>query len=116
MLSESLSARAGMIKHKLFLAFTFLEILILSVMFLLSQMTVTERNMGEVPAKRELVKQLKLTDLSLWTEARYTRHPSQADVFTAFQDSPSSFEHFPAGSIIGPESITMSKTLNPGRP
>jgi hypothetical protein len=85
-------------------------------MFLYSQMTVTARNRDEVPAKRELVRYLKLTDLSLWTEARYTRHPSQADVFTAFQDSPSSFEHFPAGSIVGPESIIMSKTINPGRP
>ena len=105
-----------MIKHKFFLGFTFLEILVLSVMFLYSQMTVATRNRSEVPAKRELVRRLKLTDLSLWTEARYTRHPSQADVFTAFQDFPSSFEHFPAGSIIGPESITMSKTINPGRP
>jgi len=105
-----------MIKHKLFLGFTFLEIMVLSLMFLYSQMTVTARNRGEVRAKRELVKHLKLTDLSLWTEARYTRHPSQADVFTAFQDFPSSFEHFPAGSIIGPESITMSTTINPGRP
>lgn len=105
-----------MIKHKLFLGFTFLEILVLSVMFLYSHKTVTARGRSEVPAKRELVKHLKLTDLSLWTEARYTRHPSQADIFTAFQDSPSSFEHFPAGSIIGPESITMSKTINPGRP
>ena len=105
-----------MIKHKLFLGFTFLEILVLSVMFLYSQMTVATRNRGEVPAKKELVRLLKLTDLSLWTEARYTRHPSQADVFTAFQDFPSSLEHFPAGSIIGPESITMSETINPGRP
>jgi len=108
--------RTAMIKHKLFLGFTFLEIMVLSLMFLYSQMTVTARNRGEVRAKRELVKHLKLTDLSLWTEARYTRHPSQADVFTAFQDFPSSFEHFPAGSIIGPESITMSTTINPGRP
>jgi len=105
-----------MIKHKFFLGFTFIEILVLSAMFLFSQMTVTARNKGEVPAKRELVKHLKLTDLSLWTEARYTRHPSQADIFTAFQDFPSSLEHFPAGSIIGPESITMSTTINPGRP
>ena len=105
-----------MIKHKLFLGFTFLEILVLSVMFLYSQKTVTERNVAEVPAKRELVRHLKLTDLSLWTEARYTRHPSQADVFTAFQDSPSFLEHFPAGSIIGPEGIIISTTINSGRP
>jgi len=105
-----------MIKHKLFLGFTFLEILILSVMFLYSQIAVSAQNRSEVPAKRELVKYLKLTDLSLWTEARYTRNPSQADVFTAFQDFPSSLEHFPAGSIIGPESIIISTTINPGRP
>ena len=105
-----------MIKHKLFLGFTLLEILVLSIMLLYSRMIVVDRNRDEVPAKKELVRYLKLTDLSLWTEARYTRHPSQADVFTAFQDFPSSFEHFPAGSIIGPESIIMSTTINSGRP
>lgn len=105
-----------MIKHKLFLGFTFLEILVLSLMFLYSQMTVTVRNRSGVPAKRELVRYLKLTDLSLWTEARYTRNPSQADISTAFQDFPSSLDHFPAGSIIGPESIIISTTINSGRP
>lgn len=43
-----------------------------------------------------------LTDLCLFTEARYTRHPSQADSQTAFQDHPSSLEHFPSGSMIEP--------------
>jgi hypothetical protein len=103
-------------KHKLFLGFTFLELLVLSVFILYARSTVSVLNRDEVPAKRELVKYLKLTDLSLWTEARYTRHPSQADLFTPFQDFPSSFEHFPAGSIIGPESIALPTTLTPGRP
>lgn len=52
--------------------------------------------------RRLTVSALKLTDLSIWTEARYTRHPSQADLFSPFQDFPSSLEHFPAGSIIAP--------------
>ena len=56
----------------------------------------------KIPAKRRLVKRLGLTDLAIWSEARYTRHPSQADLFTAFQDYPGAFDHFPAGSIIGP--------------
>ena len=103
-------------KHKLFLGFTFLEIAVLSILFLYSRSTVSALNRDEVPAKRELVKYLRLTDLSLWTEARYTRHPSQADLFTPFQDFPSSFEHFPAGSIIGPENMAFSTTLTPGRP
>ena len=51
---------------------------------------------------RNLVQVLVLTDLAIWTEARYTRHPSQADVFSAFQDSPAALEHFPAGALSPP--------------
>ena len=58
----------------------------------------------EAAARLELnagmVRQYRLTDLSLFTEARYTRHPSVADLNTAFQDSPFSFEHFPSGSLV----------------
>jgi hypothetical protein len=49
-----------------------------------------------------VVRNLDLTDLSLFTEARYTRHLSQADLHSAFQDHPVALEHFPAGSIAGP--------------
>jgi hypothetical protein len=52
--------------------------------------------------KRELVKRLELTDLCLMTEASYTRHLSQSDLHTPFQDSPLSLEHFPSGSLLGP--------------
>lgn len=48
----------------------------------------------------ELVKVLALNDLCLVTEARYTRHPSMADLHTAFQDHPLSLDHFPSGSFI----------------
>ncbi len=49
-----------------------------------------------------VVGKLELTDLSLFTEARYTRHPSQADIHSAFQDHPVALEHFPTGSLAGP--------------
>jgi hypothetical protein len=49
-----------------------------------------------------VVRNLELTDLSLFTEARYTRHLSQADIHSAFQDHPAALEHFPTGSIAGP--------------
>lgn len=52
--------------------------------------------------KAELVKTLKLTDLCLFTEARYTRHLSQADLNTPFQDHPLSLEHFPSGAFTQP--------------
>jgi hypothetical protein len=45
---------------------------------------------------------LGITDMCLFTEARYTRHLSQADHFAAFQDSPMAFEHFPSGSMTLP--------------
>ncbi|MBU0621177.1 MAG: hypothetical protein KJ795_04970 [Gammaproteobacteria bacterium] len=53
-------------------------------------------------ANEQLVAQLGLTDLCLFTEARYTRHPSQADLQSAFQDHPLAFEHFPSGSLLPP--------------
>jgi len=55
-----------------------------------------------------LVSRYRLTDLSLFTEARYTRNPSMADLNTAFQDYPFSFEHFPSGSLV-PVPATVRK-------
>ena len=49
-----------------------------------------------------VVGRLGLTDLCLFTEARYTRHPSQADRFSPFQDHPHALEHFPSGSLVAP--------------
>jgi hypothetical protein len=57
---------------------------------------------GELELQASLVRRLGLTDLCLFTEARYTRHPSQADAFSAFQDHPRALEHFPSGSIAAP--------------
>ena len=50
----------------------------------------------------ELVKSLGLTDLCLFTEARYTRHLAMADHHAAFQDHPVSLEHFPSGALTRP--------------
>jgi hypothetical protein len=56
----------------------------------------------EVEERAALVRRLGLTDLCLFTEARYTRHPSQSDLFTPFQEHPGSLEHFPSGSLAAP--------------
>lgn len=79
--------------------------------FLLSHAALSTR--GQPAAIREmsaLAAQLKLTDLCLFTEARYTRHPSQADLNTPFQDHPFSLEHFPSGSFLAPPAAL--RTLN----
>jgi hypothetical protein len=51
----------------------------------------------------------------LFTEARYTRHPSQADLHSAFQDHPLALEHFPSGSLITPprHEILVRATASP---
>ncbi len=53
-------------------------------------------------ASAALVRRLQLTDLVLTTEARYTRHPSQADRFAPFQDHPHALDHFPSGAVLAP--------------
>jgi len=62
----------------------------------------TQAGLPDQAARRVLIKDLSLTDLVLFTEARYTRHPSMADRHTPFQDHPLSLEHFPSGSLIAP--------------
>lgn len=59
-------------------------------------------NAESVAATAALVERLGLTDLALFTEARYTRHPTQADLQSAFQDHPVALEHFPTGSLLPP--------------
>jgi len=58
-----------------------------------------------IAAKEALVRELGLTDLCLFTEARYTRHLTQADLHTPFQDHPMSFDHFPSGSLLAPPGL-----------
>jgi hypothetical protein len=83
------------------------QVYLLSLLSLFAVMLVhaarTRRAAG--PALREksrLVRQLELTDLCLCTEASYTRHLSQADFHTEFQDHPVCLEHFPSGSFLEP--------------
>lgn len=84
-------------------AFTILGFLML--LFLLTFADTANRqarNATLLTTNAQLVKDLGLTDLCLFTEARYTRHPSQADLHSAFQDHPMALEHFPSGSLLLP--------------
>lgn len=49
-----------------------------------------------------LVRNLALSDLAVFTEARYARHPATIDRLAAFQNHPMALEHFPSGSLIRP--------------
>lgn len=76
---------------------------ILLLLFVLTQLDAAwrSRNVAHAP-DRALVRELGLSDLSLFTEARYTRHPSQADRHAPFQDHPAALEHFPSGALLLP--------------
>jgi hypothetical protein len=99
-------------KHRIFLSLTFFEFVILALLVSYFHASVRRNERTLLPEMRMIVRRLELTDLSIWTEARYTRHPSQADFFTPFQDAPSSFEHFPAGSILAPNQTKKSDTTD----
>lgn len=88
-------------KQKIFVGLIVLEAVILVMLFITASLSAKKRQ-PELMANVELARSLMLTDLALWTEARYTRHPSQADLFAPFQDAPAAIEHFPAGSIVAP--------------
>lgn len=55
--------------------------------------------------KKQMVRDLGISDLCLFTEANYTRHLTQTDRHTPFQNSPLTLEHFPSGSILPPPEI-----------
>jgi len=55
---------------------------------------------GDVREMTALAERFGLTDLCLFTEANYTRHPTQADFHTPFLDGPLALDHFPSGSMI----------------
>ena len=89
-------------KSTIYLALTTCGIIALAMVLAIHPMLgVSQRDSIRAEAK-VLVQTLRLTDLCLFTEARYTRHLSQADLHSAFQSHPMAFEHFPSGSLVLP--------------
>ena len=75
------------------------------LLFLLTAIDASVRRSNaadDLQRRAQVVRQLGLTDLALFTEARYTRHLSQSDLHSAFQDHPMALEHFPSGSLVQP--------------
>jgi hypothetical protein len=91
-------------KSNIFLFAMLINLCLFSLMFVhASYMEKADRPL--LKARGKIVKRLGLTDLCLYTEANYTRHLSQADLHTPFQDYPMSLEHFPSGSILPPPEV-----------
>ena len=88
-------------KSSIYLLFVVSGVCTLCLVFVHAALT-REAATGVLNEKRELVGRYELTDLCLFTDARYARHPAMADMNSAFQDMPMAFEHFPSGSIVLP--------------
>lgn len=88
-------------KSIVFISFTAAHIVLIMIMLMHSRFSQIAAGPGILERSR-LVKTLRLTDLCLFTEARYTRHPAMADRFAPFQDHPTALEHFPSGSFVTP--------------
>jgi hypothetical protein len=88
-------------KSTVFGLFVLVCVLSLAVLTVVSEIRVS-RFLARSRDLREITSALKLTDMSFTDDARYTRNPSQADIFSAFQDYPGSIEHFPSGSVTPP--------------
>ncbi|WP_210200431.1 hypothetical protein [Cohaesibacter celericrescens] len=88
--------------------------LLITLMFLvLMHGALSEGPMRLQLFRESLVRPLGLSDLALFTEARYTRHPSMADFHSAFQDHPTSLDHFPTGSLIAPPNHLLHREVRP---
>lgn len=88
-------------KSVIFIGFTATLIVFIMTMVLHARLS-QSATVPELLERAMLVKTLRLTDLCLFTEARYTRHPAMADRFAPFQDHPTALEHFPSGSFVTP--------------
>ena len=88
-------------KSDVFFCSLLIGVLLIGLMF--ADAAVSQRlDRERIEERRAIVRVLALTDLCLATEARYTRHPSMADVHTPFQDHPLSLDHFPSGALMAP--------------
>ena len=99
----------GIRKSTGFLIFLFLGGLVMvGLLFIHPRLQRDDYERGLAKRKR-LVRELQLTDLCLFTEARYTRHLSQSDLQSPFQDYPTAFDHFPSGSLVLPPAHLLKR-------
>ena len=90
----------GTRKSHLFLGFLALCVVLLVLMFAHAAWR-QRADRADRALRAHIVAHHGLTDLCLFTDARYTRNPVMADFNTPFQDSPLSLDHFPSGSVLG---------------
>lgn len=85
-----------------FITATSLGACFLSGLILLHPLIIKKETRQRLVHMQMLADHLALTDICLFTEASYLRHPNLADRFAPFQDGPSVLSHFPSESLLSP--------------
>ncbi len=88
-------------KSNAFMLYLVLNLTILAILFLHAHIC-SKAGAAMLKDERHLVEVYRLTDICLFTDARYTRNPSMADIHSSFQDSPMSLDYFPSGALMLP--------------
>lgn len=96
-------------KSSVFFSFCAILFALLGILFIHSAWKV-KSSRPVMERKSAMASYLQLTDLCLFTDARYTRHLSQADLHAPFQEHPVALDHFPSGSLVGPPAM-LRKSL-----
>ncbi len=86
-------------KSTRYLLYLFLN-LVVAVLMVIHATFRQRTETGRLRRSIETVRKYGITDLCLFTEASYTRHLTQTDLHTPFQDGPLSLEHFPSGALV----------------
>jgi hypothetical protein len=100
-------------KSTLFLILTAAGALFLAGLVGLHPTTTGNTTGRRIERERLLVGRLGLTDICLFTEATYTRHPNLADRSVPFQDHPMATSLFPSESLLGPPVHLWKKAAVP---
>ncbi len=89
-------------KSHVYLALTTITTLLLIALMGAYPVFTDHRHVRRWQREGELVARLELTDICLFTEASYLRHPNLADRFVPFQDHPMAISLFPSESLLNP--------------
>ena len=87
-----------------------LTLFALTLMHAAAQRAADRHRLREVA---RLAADLGLTELALFSEAPYARHPSQADRYAPFQNHPLALDPFPSGSFVAVPEHLLRKSENP---
>lgn len=102
-------------KSHIYLALTITAALLLIVLVGVHPAATRDRHVRRWQHEQELVARLALTDLCLFPEASYLRHPNLADRFVPFQDHPMAISLFPSESMIRPPAQLLRAAALPGK-